>query len=359
MHPKKSVISNKSNSITCQPPVMCGGPNIKQVKQCPVSCGKSTGSQFTNTDLGSMLPHITPPCHTDNNNNNYESNVLDSSQHKIYSNYESEEEDSEIDIDNIKSTSSSKKLMDGVTKYKQYLESNAKILGISNPPEQSGFKYMPLMNKPPYIYSKQNIVLSETSDEEGPNTDDFLPSSLSFSKSEKSVHYVPSPFFGGSSPDSPPDYKTHQYSPEDKKNMKVVPNNDLDVMFEAVDTNGIDYENYKKFTQKFKPLFVQCEMCLKFYKKSNSDFQIIAPNYDGQIACLHCIYYLNYCNKEVIDGVYGAPIFEYVAMCRDDHDITLCLKDNCFLCDSINEENNLTVSENIEDTKEEQITIFI
>ena len=81
----------------------------------------------------------------------------------------------------------------------------------------------------------------------------------------------------------------------------------------------------------------------------------MAPNYYNQISCLHCIYYLNYCNKEVIDGVYGATIFEYIAMCKDDHDVKLCLRENCVICDEINLDNIKKLS----DSEEEKIIVYI
>jgi len=151
-----------------------------------------------------------------------------------------------------------------------------------------------------------------------------------------------------------------------KKSSELVKVDGLKNIFENIDTNGIDYTNFKKFTQEYKHMFKQCEMCLMFYKNNVSDgsnfgFQMVTPNYDGLNACLHCIYYINYLDKDIIDGVYGAPIYEYVAMCKDDHSPKLCMRETCLLCDALkleNEEKEDKYSES-SDIQDDEIIIYI
>ena len=58
----------------------------------------------------------------------------------------------------------------------------------------------------------------------------------------------------------------------------------------------------------------------------------------GDGVCFHCIFWTNYSPecRQLVDGVYGKTIVEYVLECKDTHNKDTCSKGACFLCDALN-----------------------
>lgn len=130
-------------------------------------------------------------------------------------------------------------------------------------------------------------------------------------------------------------------SPKKKINQKTQDVSKSDLI------NGIDTPAYKMLTSKNKDKFLQCSLCQKYYDRGEADY--INNKYknsmltneneitEGDFACFHCIFGLNYSPIEhrcQVDGVYGKTIFEYVLECHDYHDPQTCIRtSSCYLCD--------------------------
>lgn len=88
-------------------------------------------------------------------------------------------------------------------------------------------------------------------------------------------------------------------------------------------TEGYDNDNIYKRHRKEN---AQCQMCGKYY--------LIDMFID--IQCKHCFFFMNYDNHDIIDGLYGITVFDYIIQCKNKHK-SPCIKlsngeCNCYLC---------------------------
>lgn len=97
---------------------------------------------------------------------------------------------------------------------------------------------------------------------------------------------------------------------------------------DTISTTGVYPAIYRSFYKNVK--LDQCSYCGHYYK------QDMVTVYNSEISCYHCIFLFNYetsCRKKV-DGTYGMTIVQYIAKCKNDHDVDLCYHTStCFICD--------------------------
>jgi len=102
-----------------------------------------------------------------------------------------------------------------------------------------------------------------------------------------------------------------------------------------ITTNGIDAS---QIVNTFPSSVIQsmgiktCDTCGKYFKQD-----MLAYLYDEHPICYHCIFFLHYDlnSRQVVDGVVGKKIVEYIIECQDDHECTKCSRqgNSCLICD--------------------------
>lgn len=128
-------------------------------------------------------------------------------------------------------------------------------------------------------------------------------------------------------------------SEEEEQYIEEVQNqSENKIPYKEVTVNGVEYKDKKKVCPEEQLTLIQCEFCQKFYQKT-----MITVEYDQGQICYHCLFWTNYSieQRQLVDGIYGKTIVEYVMDCQDSHERETCQKNlsGCFVCDFLNRIN--------------------
>lgn len=129
------------------------------------------------------------------------------------------------------------------------------------------------------------------------------------------------------------DVESDEENEENKTNLDI-----------NITTKGITFDQYKTLNYNTQLEISFCPFCCKYYK---TDFIIIDTG-GLQTACKHCLFALNYEEKNRLEfdtkcAKNGFGIAEYILECQEEHDSELCMCESCFLCDYKNKKqiNNI------------------